>query len=114
MLDPGPRYIDLIWKLKDKKRLLHNSTKSSTILNSFQNKVKQTCSNKPIKLSSLIKFANIVGAKNSINFLKSNASKALDFTPSDPNDLINNFRVQQIISIFILWWIKRNKQMVRN
>ena len=27
----------------------------------------------PLKISSLIKFANIVGAKNSINFLKSNA-----------------------------------------
>ncbi len=32
----------------------------------------------PLKISSLIKFSNIVGAKNSINFLKSNASKALD------------------------------------
>ena len=55
----------------------------------------------PLKLSSLIKFANIVGAKNSINFLKSNASKALDLLrPSDPNDLIeelkdstNNFHI---------------------
>jgi len=26
----------------------------------------------PLKISSLIKFANIVGAKNSLNFLKSN------------------------------------------
>ena len=43
----------------------------------------------PLKLTSLIKFANIVGAKNSLNFLKSNASKALDLLkPSDPNDLI--------------------------
>ena len=32
----------------------------------------------PLKFTSLIKFANIVGAKNSINFLKSNFSKALD------------------------------------
>ena len=32
----------------------------------------------PMKISSLIKFANIVGAKNSLNFLKSNFSKALD------------------------------------
>ena len=39
----------------------------------------------PLKITSLIKFANIVGAKNSINFLKSNASKALDLLrPSDP------------------------------
>ena len=43
----------------------------------------------PMKISSLIKFANIVGAKNSINFLKSNFSKALDLLkPKDPNDLI--------------------------
>ena len=33
----------------------------------------------PLKITSLIKFANIVGAKNSLNFLKSNFSKALDF-----------------------------------
>ena len=47
----------------------------------------------PLKLSSLVKFANIVGAKNSINFLKSNASKALDLLkPSDPNDLIENLK----------------------
>jgi len=47
----------------------------------------------PLKLSSLIKFANIVGAKNSINFIKSNASKALDLLkPSDPNDLIENLK----------------------
>ena len=47
----------------------------------------------PLKISSLIKFANIVGAKNSINFLKSNASKALDLLkPSDPNDLITKLK----------------------
>jgi len=43
----------------------------------------------PLKITSLIKFANIVGAKNSLNFLKSNFSKALDLMkPKDPNDLI--------------------------
>ena len=43
----------------------------------------------PMKITSLIKFANIVGAKNSINFLKSNFSKALDLLkPKDPNELI--------------------------
>ena len=43
----------------------------------------------PLKITSLIKFANIVGAKNSINFLKSNFSKALDLMkPKDPNELI--------------------------
>ena len=55
----------------------------------------------PLKITSLIKFANIVGAKNSLNFLKSNFSKALDLMkPKDPNDLIgkikshtNNFHI---------------------
>jgi len=43
----------------------------------------------PLKISSLLKFANIVGAKNSINFLKSNATKALDLLkPRDPKDII--------------------------
>ncbi len=46
-----------------------------------------------MKISSLIKFANIVGAKNSINFLKSNFSKALDLLkPKDPNDLIGKVK----------------------
>ena len=55
----------------------------------------------PLKISSLIKFANIVGTKNSINFLKSNVTKALDLLkPRDPNDIIeklkgttNNFHI---------------------
>ncbi len=47
----------------------------------------------PLKISSLIKFANIVGAKNSINFLKSNFTKALDLLkPKDPNDLIGKVK----------------------
>ncbi len=45
----------------------------------------------PLKISSLIKFASIVGAKNSLNFLKSNVTKAVDLVkPRDPNDLIKN------------------------
>ena len=32
----------------------------------------------PAKITSLLKFASIVGAKNSLSFLKSNASKAVD------------------------------------
>ena len=41
----------------------------------------------PLRLSSLLKFANIVGAKNSINFLKSNVSKAcLLYTSPSPRD----------------------------
>ena len=47
----------------------------------------------PLKITSLIKFANIVGAKNSLNFLKSNFSKALDLMkPRDPNDLIGKVK----------------------
>ena len=48
----------------------------------------------PLKISSLLKFANIVGAKNSFRFLKSNATKAVDLLrPKDPNDLINELKV---------------------
>ena len=47
----------------------------------------------PLKLSSLLKFANIVGAKNSINFLKSNLTQAIDLLkPRDPNDLIEKLK----------------------
>ena len=47
----------------------------------------------PLEISSLLKFANIVGAKNSINFLKSNVSKALDLLkPRDPNDIIEQLK----------------------
>jgi len=47
----------------------------------------------PLKISSLLKFANIVGAKNSINFLKSNVTKAVDLLkPRDPNDIIENLK----------------------
>ena len=47
----------------------------------------------PLKISSLLKFASIVGAKNSLNFLKSNATKAIDLIkPKDPNELIENLK----------------------
>jgi len=47
----------------------------------------------PLKISSLLKFANIVGAKNSINFLKSNITKAIDLLkPRDPNDIIEKLK----------------------
>ena len=56
----------------------------------------------PLKISSLIKFASIVGAKNSINFLKSNTSKALDLLkPKDPNDLIKS--LEQVTSHFHIY-----------
>ena len=41
----------------------------------------------------MLKFASIVGAKNSLNFLKSNASKAVDLLkPKDPNELIESLK----------------------
>ena len=47
----------------------------------------------PLKISSLLKFANIVGAKNSINFLKTNVTKALDLLkPRDPKDIIEQLK----------------------
>ena len=72
----------------------------------------------PMKISSLIKFANMVGAKNSINFIKSNFSKALDLLkPKDPNDLIG--KVKKFSENFHIYtfgglketnkWLKENK-----
>ena len=47
----------------------------------------------PLKISSLLKFANIVGAKNSLNFIKSNMTKAVDLLkPKDPNDIIEKLK----------------------
>ena len=47
----------------------------------------------PMNISSLVKFANIVGAKNSINFIKSNFSRAIDLLkPKDPNDLVDKIK----------------------
>ena len=54
-----------------------------------------------VKISSLIKFANIVGAKF-FKFSKSNFSKALDLLkPKDPNDLIGKVKSHKISSTFI-------------
>ncbi len=71
----------------------------------------------PLKISSLIKFANIVGAKNSINFLKSNASKAFDLLkPSDPNDLISKLKGStENFHIYTFGGLKEtNKWLVKN
>ena len=47
----------------------------------------------PLKISNLLKFANIVGAKNSLNFIKSNMTKAVDLLkPRDPNDIIEKLK----------------------
>ncbi len=71
----------------------------------------------PLKISSLIKFASIVGAKNSLNFLKSNTSKALDLLkPRDPNDLINSLKdVTSNFHIYTFGGLKEtNKWLVEN
>ena len=72
----------------------------------------------PLKITSLLKFANIVGTKNSINFLKSNFSKAIDLLkPKDPNELIG--KVKEFTGNFHIYtfgglketnkWLKENK-----
>ena len=71
----------------------------------------------PLKISSLIKFASIVGAKNSLNFLKSNTSKALDLLrPKDPNDLINSLKkVTEHFHIYTFGGLKEtNKWLIQN
>ncbi len=71
----------------------------------------------PLKISSLIKFASIVGAKNSLNFLKSNTSKALDLLkPKDPNELINSLKnVTENFHIYTFGGLKEtNKWLVEN
>ncbi len=56
----------------------------------------------PMKVSSLLKFANTVGAKNSINFIKSNLGKTFDLlSPKDPNDLIE--KVKSVTSNFHIY-----------
>ena len=71
----------------------------------------------PMKVSSLLKFANTVGAKNSINFIKSNLGKTFDLLrPKDPNDLIK--KVKSVTSNFHIYtfgslketnkWLKEN------
>ena len=71
----------------------------------------------PLKLTSLIKFANIVGAKNSLNFIKSNASKAVNLIkPSDPNDLIEQVKKSTAyFHIYTFGGLKEtNKWLVKN
>jgi methylenetetrahydrofolate reductase (NADPH) len=71
----------------------------------------------PLKISSLLKFASIVGAKNSINFLKSNTSKALDLLkPRDPSELINSLKkVTEHFHIYTFGGLKEtNKWLVAN
>ena len=56
----------------------------------------------PMKIRGLLKFANTVGAKNSINFIKSNLGKTFDLLrPKDPNDLIK--KVKSVTSNFHIY-----------
>ena len=71
----------------------------------------------PLKISSLLKFASIVGAKNSLNFLKSNATKAVDLLkPRDPNELIENLKtVTDNFHIYTFGGLKKtNKWLTEN
>ena len=71
----------------------------------------------PLKITSLLKFAGIVGAKNSLNFLKSNTSKALDLIkPKDPNDLVNSLKkVTENFHIYTFGGLKEtNKWLIQN
>ena len=56
----------------------------------------------PMKIRTLLKFANTVGATNSINFIKSNLGKTFDLLkPKDPNDLIE--KVKSVTSNFHIY-----------
>ena len=71
----------------------------------------------PLKISSLLKFANIVGAKNSINFLKNNMTKAIDlFKPRDPKDIIEKLKGStQNFHIYTFGGLKEtNKWLMEN
>ncbi len=71
----------------------------------------------PLKISSLIKFASIVGAKNSLNFLKSNTSKAFDLLkPKDPNELISKLQsLTENFHIYTFGGLKEtNKWLIEN
>ncbi len=71
----------------------------------------------PLKITSLLKFANIVGAKNSINFLKSNMTKAVDLLkPRDPNDIIEKLKGStQNFHIYTFGGLKEtNKWLMEN
>jgi len=71
----------------------------------------------PLKMSSLLKFASIVGAKNSINFLKSNISKAVDLLkPRDPNDIIEKLKgTTENFHIYTFGSLKEtNKWLIEN
>ena len=69
----------------------------------------------PMNIINLLKFANIVGAKNSINFIKTNLSKVLDLLkPKDPNDIIEKVKkVTNNFHIFTFGGLKQTNKWLR-
>ena len=70
-----------------------------------------------LTISNLLKFASIVGAKNSLNFLKSNMTKAFDLLkPKDPNDIIEKLKgVTKNFHIYTFGGLKEtNKWLMDN
>ena len=69
----------------------------------------------PSKISSLLKFATIVGAKISLNFLKSNTTKAFDLLKSkDPNDIIEKVnKVTQNFHIYTFGGLKETNKWLK-
>ena len=70
----------------------------------------------PLKISNLIKFAGIVGAKNSLNFLKSNINQAVDLLkPRDPNNLINELKaVTKNFHIYTFGGLKETNKWLKD
>jgi methylenetetrahydrofolate reductase (NADPH) len=71
----------------------------------------------PAKITSLLKFASIVGAKNSLSFLKSNTSKAVDLLkPRKPDDMIEKIKhITQNFHIYTFGGLKEtNKWLSKN
>ena len=71
----------------------------------------------PLTISNLLKFASIVGAKNSLNFLKSNVSRAFDLLkPKDPKDIIEKLKgVTENFHIYTFGGLKEtNKWLMDN
>jgi len=71
----------------------------------------------PAKITSLLKFASIVGAKNSLSFLKSNTSKAVNlFKPRKPDDMIEKIKgVSQNFHIYTFGGLNEtNKWLLEN
>ena len=69
----------------------------------------------PLKISSLLKFATIVGAENSLNFLKSNTTKAFGLLKSkDPKDIIEKVnKLTQNFHIYTFGGLKETNKWLK-